>query len=498
MRFVIARVNHETNTFSPLPTPLESFRPHWGADALKVARTSGTAMSAFVSYAESVGAEMVTPVFGTAYPSGPVADDAYEKLCGAIVEAVKGGCDAVLLDLHGAMVTQSLEDGEGVLLERLRAILGKVPIGVALDLHANVTERMVEAADVIVGFKTYPHIDMVETGQHVVKLIDRMLKGGKAPAMTWSHPPILAQTLRMNTGEPGAMQATIAAARAAERREGVQAVSVFGGFPIADITDAGMSVVTVADTTELAQSVTDEIAARIWTRREDFIYHEEPLQDSIKAAAALPPGKGPVLLLDHGDNCMSGGTCDTMDVLTEALEQGLGDIVVGPICDPQAVAEMFAAGTGKTITVEVGNRYALPGIGVSKKPLPLTGTIKTLSDGRYVITGPTYTGMASGMGRAAVLDTGRALVLVSEEPHEPWDKGVFTCAGIDPLACRFLILKSRMYCRPVFQPAARAPFQCARLGVNCPNFRLLNFKKVKRPVYPLDPTFRWPESPPSQ
>ncbi len=493
MRFVVARMNHETNTFSPVPTPLASFDPRWGADALEAGRGSRTAMGAFLAYAETCGADVATPLFATANPSGPVADDAFEAMAAAIVAAVGQGCDAVLLDLHGAMVTDSLDDGEGELLARIRTVAPNVPVGVALDLHGNITERMVANADVLVGFKTYPHVDMVETGAHVARLIDRMLGEGLAPKRAWCHPPQLAHTLRMNTGVPGAMQDAIAAAREAEARPGVLAVTVFGGFPIADIREAGMSVVAVAESREIAAEVARDIGARLWERRAEFIYHEEPLRQSIAAARAAGEkgGEGPVLLLDHGDNCMSGGTCDTMDVFEEALAQGLEDIVVGPICDPQAVAALTEAGAGAEVRLEVGNRVPMPRIGVEKQPVELRGTVRALGDGEYTISGPTYTGMRCFMGRAAVLDTGRARVLITELPHEPWDFGVFTSVGIDPRACRYLILKSRMYCRPVFEPVARAVIECASRGVTSSDYRLFHFTKIARPIYPLQEETSW-------
>jgi microcystin degradation protein MlrC len=493
MRFVVARLNHETNTFSPVPTPLVSFNPRWNEDALHAGTGSRTAMGAFLAFAEARSAEVVTPVFATANPSGPVADEAFEAMAAAIVDAVGSECDAVLLDLHGAMVTESLEDGEGELLVRVRAVAPDVPVGVALDLHGNITERMVVNADVLVGFKTYPHVDMAETGAHVARLVGRMLDERLAPKRAWCHPPQLAHTLKMNTGVPGAMQDAIAAARQAEERPGVLAVSVFGGFPIADIPEAGVSVVTVAESTELAAEVACEIGGLLWERRAEFVYHEEPLHQSVAAARAAgeEAGQGPVLLLDHGDNCMSGGTCDTMDVLGVALEQGLDDIVVGPICDPDAVAAMMAAGVGARIGLGIGNRVAMPRIGVSKDPLWLSGVVSVLGDGEYTISGPTYTGMRCFMGRAAVLETGQARVLVTELPHEPWDLAVFTSVGLDPCACRYLILKSRMYCRPVFEPIARAVVECASRGVTSSDYRLFGFEKLVRPIYPLEEDVLW-------
>jgi microcystin degradation protein MlrC len=391
------------------------------------------------------------------------------------------------------MVTESLEDGEGELLARVRRVAPSVPLGVALDLHGNITRQMIDAADVLVGFKTYPHVDMFETGVHVAQLIDRMLKGGLVTKRAWCHPPQLAHTLKMNTSIPGAMQDAIAAAREAERRPSVLAVSVFGGFPIADIPEAGVSVVAVAENDSVAAEVVREIGGLLWDRRSELVYHEEPLPQSITKAraAGASTSRGPVLLLDHGDNCMSGGTCDTMDVLAEALAQGLEDIIIGPICDPHAVSLLTEAGVGAKVSLGVGNRVAMPRIGITKSPLELSGHVSMLGDGDYTISGPTYTGMRCSMGRTAVLDTSRARVVISELPHEPWDTGVFTCVGVDPQACRYLILKSRMYCRPVFEPISSAVIECASEGVTSSNYRLFHFEKVDRPIYPLDDDLTW-------
>lgn len=492
MRIVTARVNHETNTFSALSTPLPAFNPLWGADALATGRDSTTALGAFIRFAEKRGADVVVPVSAHANPSGPVADAAFEALVTAILDAVRLGCDAILLDLHGAMVTMSHDDGEGEMLARIRALAPGVPLGVALDLHGNITPRMVANCDAIAGFKTYPHVDMAETGDLVAGIVGRMLDEGLAPARAWIHPPMLAHTLRMDTRVAGPMQDAVRAARAAEARPGVLAATIFGGFSLADLFEAGVSVTVTAETQGAADDAAADLAAGLWAARHDFIYAEAPLPDSLAAAKAAlaEPGDGPVLLLDHGDNCMSGGTCDVMDVLAAALDAGLDGIVAGPICDPQAVAALHAAGVGAQVDLDLGNRVPLPGF-PPQAPLAVAGTVAALGDGDYVITGPTYTGQRCGMGRAAVLDTGTARILVAEQPHEPWDLAVFTSVGIDPTAARVLILKSRMYCRPVFEPIARAVVECASRGVTSSDYALFPFEKLARPIFPLDPDAAW-------
>ncbi|NML34572.1 M81 family metallopeptidase [Paraburkholderia antibiotica] len=506
MKILIARMNHETNTFSPVGTPLAAFGrdgPSYGRAAFDDNKGMQTAMAAFIDAAERAHAEIVTPISASANPSGPVEAAAYDAICNAIVAAASG-CDAVLLDLHGAMVAENSSDGEGDLLARVRAALPHAPIAVALDLHGNVTQKMIDNADVIVSFKTYPHVDMYETGAHAARLLFEMIDGRAKPVLAWRQPPLLTHTLRSATAE-GAMQRAVEAARAAEA-DGMLAVSVLAGFSLADIAAPCISVVVVGKGERAqAEAVAERIARQIWRERDDFVYRSEPLAESVARAASLAIDAGkPVLLLDHGDNCMSGGTCDTMDLLEEALKQGLEGIVSGPLCDPQAVAALASAGVGSSVTLTIGNKLTSDNkltnstsgtppahTSPAHTPLAVSGVVRALTDGEYVISGPTYTGQRAYMGRAAVLDTGTVKLVVTERTHEPWDLGVFESVGIDPRRARFLLLKSRMYCRPVFVPIAAALVECDSRGVTSSDYDLFRFEHVTRPVYPLDPRTEW-------
>jgi len=490
MKVLIARMNHETNTFSPVPTPLSAFGrggPQYDADALRENRGARTAMAAFIDLAEQRGAALATPLSAWAYPSGPVHADAYDAMCERILAQVPG-CDAIFLDLHGAMVAENSEDGEGDLLARVRAAAGPgTPIAVALDLHGNLTGRIVENADVVVAFKTYPHVDMYETGEHAGRLLWDMIEGRSRPVMAWRRLPLMSHTLRSAT-DAGAMREAVQAARG-EEAAGLAAASVLAGFGLADIPHPCVGVVTVADGDRaLAEAAADRLAARIWAAREGFVYHSEPLADSLDRARALAEGSDrPILLLDHGDNCNSGGTCDTTAVLEAALARGMSGILAGPLCDPEAVAAMIAAGVGAQVTLPLGNKRSLAAIGVHARPMQASGIVRAVTDGEYVISGPTYTGMRVGMGRCAVLDMGAACVTVSEQTHEPWDLGVFESVGQDPRRARFLLLKSRMYCRPVFVPISGGLVECDSPGVTTSDYGVFPYQRRSRPLYPLEP-----------
>ncbi len=490
MKIVIAQMEHETNTFSPVPTPWEVFGPsgpYLGDNARRAMKGTRTPIGAFIDLAEKEGAEIVTPMAAFAYPSGPVDGDAYDQFCDVICAEVAKGCDAIFLDLHGAMVVKDRTgDGEGTLLEKVRATAPDTPIAVSLDLHANVTEKMVANCDVIAGYKTYPHIDMYETGELSGSILLRYIKGEVKPVMVWGNVPILAQTLKMNTSE-GAMKNFADAARQVER-DGALAASSFGGFPMADIPDAGMSSIVVTNGDRAAaETARDYILSVAWSQKEDYIWSDEPLEQSI--AKAKRATEGPVLLLDHPDNCASGATQDTMHVLKEALRQGLTDIAVGPIRDPEAVDALIKAGVGVQITLPVGGKMDMPAINRKGEPLELGGVVRNITDGEYTITGPQFTGVRAAMGRTVVFDIGAAEIVISERLQEPWDLGVFTSVGIDPTSKKYLLLKSRMYFRPVFLPIAKGVVYCDGVGVASSDWRMFRYTRLRRPIYPLDDNF---------
>jgi microcystin degradation protein MlrC len=204
VKLLIAMMSHETNTFSPVPTPLSRFgngeAPPEGPQALFEISGRALAMGGMLAVAQAAGAEIVTPIAAGAPPSGPVDDAAYEYICATICAQAEG-CDGILLELHGAMVTQSLEDGEGALLARLRQLYPHIPIGVALDMHANLYPAMVENATVITGFQTYPHIDMFQTGERAARALLASIRGDITPVMRWGNCPMLPHVMRQGTDD---------------------------------------------------------------------------------------------------------------------------------------------------------------------------------------------------------------------------------------------------------------------------------------------------------
>jgi microcystin degradation protein MlrC len=483
-KIVVAMMMHETNTFSPVPTPLASFRPLSGAAAIEEFKDTNTQLGGFLGGARKIGAEIVVPVAAGAHPSGYVERAAYEDMCDAIVGAIRGGCDAALLALHGAMVAEHVDDGEGELLRRIRGVAPRLPIAVGLDFHAHMTAPMVEHATVITGYRTYPHVDMGETAERAARTLGRALDGEVKPTMVWGTRPMMTSTL-VHTPARQPMKDIMDLAIAAETRGDVLNASVFGGFPHADIPHLSCSAVIVCDgPTDAGQALRDRLLDLAWERRDAFLYKGAPLASQIAHARTL--GEGPILLVDHGDNTASGGTQDVMSVIEEAMKQGLEDVVAGPIRDPASIARILAAGTAASVTLPLGGKVDMPQINLLGKPLTVTGKVTRITDGEFVVTGPMATGTRVRMGKTAVLDTGSMQIVVSEGRSEPFDLGVFTHCGIDPRRKRYVLIKSRQHFRAGFEPIARHIVLCDGDGVTSSDLRLFTYKNRRRPLYPFE------------
>jgi microcystin degradation protein MlrC len=498
-RYVIALIKHETNTFSPLPTPLESFGhgngPAFGQAARSRFEHTNTPMAAYLDIARREGAEIVTPVAAEAWPSNRASRATFETLLAPLLAAVHAGCDAVMLDLHGAMAIEDCDDAEGEIVKRIRRIAPQVPIAVTLDYHTNLCADLVANATVIAGYKTYPHVDMYEAGMQAGGILVGALDGMIEPVMAWGWKPLLASIMR-HAPEDGPSGDILAFARHMEADGTVLAATLLPSFPHADTPYTGLSAIVVGDARhgghEHARMVCDHMLHMAWERRAEYVFHAPPLRESVAAAKAsglANPG-APVLLIDHCDNCGSGGAQDVMTVVAEILEQELDDVAIAPIRDPQAVATMIDAGTGQDVRLALGGHTDMPSIGLAGLPLEVEGRVLAITDGEFTVTGPMYTGVRMHLGRTAVLEvrrgSGHAQIVVTERAHEPFDLGVFTHAGIDPRRKRYLMLKSRIHYRAGFKPIAARIVECAGAGVTNADLSTYPYRKLTRPIFPLD------------
>ena len=493
MRLLLATMSHETNTFSPVPTKLSRFCRDGttllkGQAAIDFYRNTGTCMGGYLDVAAAVGAAITVPVTAAAPPSGRVDAEAYELFCGLITDEVaKGGYDGIMLDLHGAMAVENFEDGEGELLRRIRAIDSKTPLCVAYDMHANVFADMVENADIVAGYHTYPHIDMKETAIRASRALLDVIAGRTKPTTAWGNLPMLPHVMSQGTHMfPNKdLQGMCAAWEASGR---AIAASLFVGFPHADVPMAGLSAVVVTNNNpEDARAMADELLAFAWNAREAFTFKIEPLEESVARAKKLGEEGPGVVLLDHFDNCASGGTMDTTDVLREIIRQELDDVIFFGIYDPDAVKQAASAGIGQEVELDIGAKLEMPSLQSGSRPLRVAGKVRTISAGYYRATGGLTPGLQVYMGNTVVLDTGRVQIVLLSRHIEPTAQEMMRILGIDPATKRFIAIKSRVHWRADVGKLAREIVECAGVGVCTSDYGQLTFRNVRRPIYPLDP-----------
>lgn len=442
--------------------------------------------------AEPAGWKVIHAISAHAVPGGRVTKAAYDHIAGIILETARlnrGRLDGVLLGLHGSMVPDFCDDGDGYLLGLLRAELGTdLAIAVTLDLHAMVSEDMVRHAQVLVSYKTYPHVDMRETGAHAARILDRAMRGEIAPRTIRAHVPMLDEA---NSGRTDISE-TLALYDRAREAEGdrLLAVSVNAGFTGADVSCVGPTVLATYDRNAPdaeadARHVTEELADRIWQgrtkKRTVFIEIDEAT-----AEALAWQGDKPLVIADYADNPGAGSYGDSTALLKGLLDAGVKGAVFSPMVDAEAAAELHRSKEGDTVTVTVGGKGA-PDFGGG--PLTLTGVIRRLSDGAYVGDGPIQGGLAHSFGPTAVVDVDGIEVLLVSESQQMVDLQQLRAFGIEPTARRVLALKSMQHFRAAFEPIAGKVIVCDAGALATPRAERRPYIRVPRPLWPLDKVF---------
>lgn len=487
MRVAIAELSHETNVFSSVPTDLAAFERsgiHRGVGVVDALRGTATTIAGFLDAAERAGFTALPILAVWATPSGIVTRDAFEALAGELVDGLEHAAplDGVLLSLHGAMVAEHARDADGELLRRVRAAVGPhIPVVAVLDLHANISGSMVDAADILIGFDTYPHVDQRERGREAGDLLVRLSRGEIRPAKALVKPPMLPTSQNMTT-DRDPMHALIARAHELEAMPHVLNVTVAGGFPPADVPEAGLSILVTTDgDPALAQALAEELGQLAWERREGFLGGVSSWEEASRAIREIR--SGPLVLVDIADNPWTGGPGDSAELLRFLLSNGVRNAALALIRDPDAVAACLAAGVGQTVELELGGKTDR----LHGPPLPVRGSVRMLSDGRYVNRGPMHAGVTVDLGRSAVLVCDGVEVLVTERAESPIDLNVFRSHGIEPSERRVIALKGKGHFRAAFEPIAERVVLVEGPGITGSDLTRLPFQHIRRPIWPLDP-----------
>ncbi|MBP0593328.1 M81 family metallopeptidase [Paraburkholderia sp. LEh10] len=459
MKILIAGFQHETNTFAPTKASYQSFIQGEGFPALTrgvdvlTLRDVNVPIGGFIKAAQASGHELIPVIWAGASASAHVTEDAYERIAGEIVAAVRaGGFDAIYLDLHGAMVAEHIDDGEGELLARVREIVGDaMPLVVSLDLHANVTQKMLKLASAIVAYRTYPHVDMAETGERAAVLLDRLHHDERALKCVARRVPFLIPVNAMCTlVEPARGMYDMLASL---EQGPVVSVSFAPGFPAADFPECGPMVWAHGyDEDALAHAV-DALAARMlaaesqWDVR--FLSPDEAVAEAVRAGQRASK---PVIIADTQDNPGVGGDSNTMGMVRALLRNHAQHAAVGVIWDAGAAAAAHRAGVGARIELALAGGSGVPG----DEPLVGVFEVEHLSDGRFRFDGPMMNGMQADLGPVACLRIGGVRIVVSTVKMQIFERNFFRVAGIEPEQMKILVVKSSVHFRADFQPAAQA------------------------------------------
>lgn len=492
MRIAIGGIIHETSTFVETRTTFADFEGSKGTARGEAILTTfaGTNVctGGFLEGARRFDFEPVPLLRASAWPGGLIDRADYEALRDELCDRLRAAdtearLDGVLLDLHGAMVVEGIDDGDGDVVAAVRAVLGPDrPIVFTQDLHGNHTLLRVTAADALIGFDTFPHVDMAERGLEAAEVIARTVRGEIRPVTAIHQLPLFWATSKQLTAHPP-MDEVIRQVHALEQRPGILSVTIATGFPWADVPDVGSSVVVVADgSRDLAQETADELAAWVWERRQTWYSEPVPVRAALEEGERL--GRYPIILADHTDNTGGGSPGDSTEVLRTMLDLGLQDAVLLYMVDPEVVRQAHAAGVGQRIRVSLGGKsHPIQG-----PPLEAEAEVRVLSDGKFAYDGPMFSGLNGNLGPSAWLQIEGVAVVVVTGREQPFDMAFARGLGIDCSRMRFIALKSAAHFRAAFEPIAGSIFNVDAAGIHTHVFRDLPYRKRTRPVFPVEIT----------
>ncbi len=490
-RVLIAGFKHETNTFSKLPTELDAYRAralYVGEEEMRAAYTgTNTEIAGFMDACEKHGWEPVLAVAADATPSGKVTKEAFDIISGMILDAIErqGPIDAILLQLHGAMVSEEHDDGESALLSLIRAKVGRsLPIGVTHDLHANVTDLTCDLADVLVSYRTYPHIDMHETATKCADLIARTLAGEISPKVWVARGPQLDGVDHGRTTSPGPMLEILDMADGLTGKHDLLSASVNAGFPWADVDYVGPTAIVVADSgNNGAEVAVNVLREELWRTRETITIDLVSAQAAIAQARETGMADGPFVIADFADNPGGGGYADSTGLLRAMIDADVEKAAFSALYDPANVAACQQAGEGAEIELNLGGKCE-PSLG---EPIAASGTVTGLYDGGFKLEGPMSTGLSINLGPVAVYRVGGIDVVLASRRAQNYDLQYFRAFGIEPMERAILGIKSAQHFRADYAPIASGISVVDEGGgITSHNFKALDYKHARRPLWPLD------------
>lgn len=484
LKIVIGQLSHETNTFSSVLTTEELFkRWEWaeGEELVQKNRDVKDYVGGMIDECDELGIEIIPTFSAAALPSGLIPFKTYQSIKEKFIKNFpqKGQYDGVCLALHGAGVVENVDDLEGDFLAFIRGIVGEeVPIVVTLDLHGNITEKMLKNADLLLGVKLYPHTDSYDRGRDAIIRLKQIIQKEIRPKMHLETLPIIIPTCTSNLSPIKDLNEVCFSY---EKQDGVLDCTLYHGFPYTDVTFAGVSIVVATDGEEpSARLIAKSVAQKVWDVKDEFYSPEVKPAEGIKKALKLP--SAPIVLNETSDNPGSGTPGDGTYLLKAMLEAKLESACIGIIYDPEVVELAHKQGVGTIIETQIGGKTDR----FHGEPLLIKGYVKSLSDGIFKQTSPMWYGREVNLKKSARIQVGGLDIIVGCIHTQVFDEQIFLIHGIDVNKQKIIGLKSSQHFRAAYESIATEIITVDSPGLSTLQLDRFDYKKLRRPIYPFD------------
>jgi len=484
LRIAIGSIMTECNHLGGTPTDIERFKLYQLQYGQEVLEAPTGSVGGMVQAVREEGAEILPLIVATTCPGGPLTSACYRQLKTELLQSLQAAMpvDGVLLSLHGSATVEDVGDLEGDLLSSVREFVGDdVPIAATLDPHGHVTELMVQSADLLVGWETYPHVDAHESGIRAARLLFDTIAGKIKPTMALAKVPVLVSGVNGETEGDGPFAQIMRFAKSHDGHDGVLCTSVFLVHPYLDLPGMGGGGLVITDSDmPKAELLATEIANRFWEQR--YALDPEVFTPQEAIERGLQVDGGPILLVETADCCGGGAAGDSVATLKALLAANVQGVSLAPVVDPDAAACCFEAGVGQEVMLKLGHKLD-PKWG---EPLDVAGKVLRLGDGKFNYSGGFWAGIAADMGPTAVVQIGSVQVLICTNATYDWADEQFAVMGMDTRAAKFIVVKNPMNYRVGYAEIARAAYMLDTPGPTPATLHGVLYKNVARPYYPQD------------
>lgn len=483
-RIAIGGIWHETNTFASDVTQFCDFESYQFAlkdQIIDCYANTNTELGGMISEADKVGLDLIPTLFAAAVPSGIIEQNSFMRLVDELIELIRRALplDGVALALHGAAASENHDDADAYILQQIRQVVGtQIPIVATFDYHANLSQIMVQSASALIGYDTYPHVDMADRGVESIRMISRLISEKSTLHCAFRKLPLLTSPLKQQTDETPMLE-VMHRLHELETDSAIACASVAMGFPYSDVAHLGASVVVYGHNMAAVNAGADSVAAQLWDSRLEF--HDDILsvEESVKIASASE--EFPVVIVEPADNIGGGSAGDGTGVLRELLKVKADRSVI-VVCDPEAVSMAEQAGVGEEFVALIGGKSD----NQHGAPVKATVTVKSIANGEYVHKGSYMTGYITSMGRTAVVKSDGVQVVLTSKRSMPFDSEQLRCLGIEPEEQKIIVVKAAIAWKAAYGDIARRVLIVDTPGVCAAELARLNYRKRPKPLYPLE------------